>query len=254
MICKIEEMAEGRIKQTEAVRGSGKHFDPRPFVLVFRRLFPSREVPEFTIENYPYRDIKNTLRIRNGVFHVRVSDMLAGAPDSVVKALYEILLCRTFRIKEDSRTAVAYNSYLASEEFRDRCSTIADTGCHSERRKTGKRRKSTELRRRFDLINRDYFQGELEPLDLFWIDRRSTKILGQYVAHRDEILINSKLDHPLVPQSVIDFVLYHEMLHTVIQPRISKTGRKLVHHRSFRREERRFRNFKFANDFIRENF
>jgi len=247
-------MAEGRIKQTETMRGSSKRFDPRLFALVFRRLFPSREMPEFTIEHYPYRDIKNTLRIRNGVFHVRISDMLTEAPDSVQKALYEILLCRTFRIKEDSRSAVAYNGYLASEEFRDRCATIAETGCHLERRKTGTRRKSTELARRFDLINRDYFQGEIESLNLFWVDRRSTRILGQYIAHRDEILINSKLDHPLVPQSVIDFVLYHEMLHTVIQPRISHTGRKMVHHRSFRRAERRFRNFKFANEFIRENF
>lgn len=247
-------MARFRIRETEEISICGNGIDPALFTWTFRRLFPSRPLPQFHIEHYPYRDIKNTLRIRDGVFRIRVSDMLEDAPGSVMEALYEILLCKTLRIKADSRSAMIYNRYLASEEFKGRLADITGTGGAPVAKATGMRRQSPELTRRFDLLNREYFKGRIESPDLFWIDRKSARILGQYVSHRDEILINSKLDHPLVPQSVIDFILYHEMLHKVIAPRISRTGRKMVHHREFKKEERKFRNFKFANDFIRENF
>ncbi len=192
------------------------------------------------------------MRIRDQKYYIRISDMLKGAPDPVMASIYEILLCKTFRISSYHRANLVYNRYLASSELPALNSISISFSRNSI--PPDHRNKSSELERRFKHLKQRYFQGQIENLEIYWINRKSRRILGQYVPHRKEILINRILDHPLVPKSVIDFVLYHEMLHSVIQPRISKTGRKMVHHGEFKRKEKQFEGYLFADEFIRENF
>ena len=60
--------------------------------------------------------------------------------------------------------------------------------------------------------------------------------LGSYDASRDLVRIHSVLDQPAVPEYVVAFVIYHELLHAVIPSK--RVGRRLIHHGAeFRRRE-----------------
>ncbi|MFH1964065.1 MAG: SprT-like domain-containing protein [Acidobacteriota bacterium] len=226
--------------------------DWKIFPEVYRGLRETDSVPKSDIRYFTYRNIKNTLRIRGGIIHIRISHMLRGAPAKVMAAIYQILICRTFRISGYHQASLIYNSYISSREFLGR--KFVSRPCSSRMKKRNMAGRVADLGERFMHLNNHYFKGELRDLDLYWIERRSKRILGQFIPHRDEILINSNLDHPLVPVSVIDFILYHEMLHACLNPKISANGRKMVHHREFKRMERQFEGYRFANEFIKENF
>ena len=60
--------------------------------------------------------------------------------------------------------------------------------------------------------------------------------LGSYDASRDLVRIHSVLDQAAVPEHVVAFVIYHELLHAVIPSK--RVGRRLIHHGAdFRRRE-----------------
>ena len=47
-----------------------------------------------TVEFYPYKNMKNTIREKNGGYLVRLSDMLLDAPNEVKNSICCILLLR----------------------------------------------------------------------------------------------------------------------------------------------------------------
>lgn len=60
--------------------------------------------------------------------------------------------------------------------------------------------------------------------------------LGSYDASRDLVRIHSVLDQAAVPEWVVAFVVYHELLHAVVPSR--RVGKRLIHHGAeFRRRE-----------------
>ena len=60
--------------------------------------------------------------------------------------------------------------------------------------------------------------------------------LGSYDASRDLVRIHSVLDQAAVPEWVVAFVVYHELLHAVIPSK--RSGRRLIHHSAeFRKRE-----------------
>ncbi len=222
------------------------------FHKTYQRLRNTDSAPPCEIQFFRYKNIKNTLRVRDGLIRVRISHMLMQAPPEVIGAVFEILLCRTYRLRSYEEANLLYNHYINSPEF------LANTSLPDKQNrqilKLGTEGKTANLDQRFEHLNNQYFEGNLRSLSLNWTERKSRKILGQFIPHRDEILINSILDHPLVPVSVIDFILYHEMLHAFLDIKISATGRKLVHNPDFKQKERKFEGYKFASEFIRENF
>ena len=52
-------------------------------------------------------------------------------------------------------------------------------------------------------------------------------------------MLSISLDDPRVPSSLVDFVMYHELLHKK-HGAVLVNGRRLVHSPQFRAEERRF--------------
>ena len=54
-------------------------------------------MPEFRVEFYPFANVNNTIRLREAVIHVRISDLLEGAPESVLEAIAHILLAKLYR-------------------------------------------------------------------------------------------------------------------------------------------------------------
>ena len=62
------------------------------FQEAYRELRPRAPMPEIEVEFFAYVNINNTIRLRDGKLFVRLSDLLEGAPEAVLRAIAHILL------------------------------------------------------------------------------------------------------------------------------------------------------------------
>src|SRR3981189_2302913 len=102
-----------------------------------------------------------------------------------------------------------------------------------------------DLQRIFGDLNERYFRGRLRGYAVKWGRRRKHRpkdyfIFGTIQEEDRVIRINPSLDQPWVPSWFLRYVLYHEMLHSVVPEESAPGGRRLVHTEEFNRRERRF--------------
>lgn len=82
--------------------------------------------------------------------------------------------------------------------------------------------------------------------------RRSIK-MGVYFHDQKLIRIHPALDDEQVPRHFVELVVFHEMLHQTIPPRIDASGRRTVHSREFRAAERQFPGYERARSWEKAN-
>ena len=80
----------------------------------YQQLRPATVIPELKIEFFAFANVNNTIRLRSGRLLVRLSDLLEGAPDSVLRAIAHILLAKMYRQPIDRGQAARYRKYVAS--------------------------------------------------------------------------------------------------------------------------------------------
>lgn len=102
----------------------------------------------------------------------------------------------------------------------------------------------------FRKINLEYFDDQVDVSQVGWSLKRSKRMLGHYDPAHRAIIVSLSLDHPLVPQYVVEYVLYHEMLHVIFDDE-NGNGYRRIHHKGFRDAEKRFSRYAAAQSFIR---
>ena len=102
----------------------------------------------------------------------------------------------------------------------------------------------------FKKVNLEYFQGQLPQPRLIWSSRRAVRRLGYYHPEINTIAINKKLDNKKIPRVLVEYVLFHEMLHQNIGVK-TENGRRYAHTSSFKKEEKRFKYYKEAENLIK---
>lgn len=107
-----------------------------------------------------------------------------------------------------------------------------------------------DLQEVFLRINRDYFAGKLQPAGVYWTPRNGRRRTGYYNPLTGEVFISAALDQPEVPPYVVDFIMYHELLH-LEQDLAGKLGRgRRAHSAAFRRKEQAFPQFAQAERWL----
>jgi len=91
----------------------------------------------------------------------------------------------------------------------------------------------------FTRVNQGFFSANLAPPVLRWSTMASRRKLGHYKPLTDELQLSLILDRPDVPAEVLDFVMYHELLHKVFGVD-TKGGRRRSHTAVFRAAEARY--------------
>lgn len=198
-----------------------------------------REKP-FRVLFHPYAGIRSIIHDRRDHYEVRVSDVLREAPEEVHRGLAKLLvgkIDRRLRSRPDERAA--YTAWT-----RDPANMARHEASRRERGR-GKRIEPSkgrvhDLDLLFETINRDYFAGMLPKPTLGWSRRASRRLYGHHDPVHDAIVINRLLDHPRVPESVVADILHHEMLHVKHGVRMDAGGRRVMHPREFKNDERRF--------------
>jgi hypothetical protein len=118
--------------------------------------------------------------------------------------------------------------------------------------------KHFDLRQIFDALNERYFRGRLRGYKVVWGRRRKHRsreyfIFGTIQEEDRVIRINPLLDQLFVPLWFLRYVLYHEMLHSVVPDETGPGGRRRVHTEEFNRRERQFRGYRRARRWEEEN-
>ena len=96
-----------------------------------------------------------------------------------------------------------------------------------------------DLNDSFDRINAQYFHSQMQRPRLIWSRTFTHRKMGHYQHASDTVMISSSLDHPSVPASTLDFLMYHELLHKKHGIRW-KNGRGHVHTPAFYADERKY--------------
>jgi len=95
----------------------------------------------------------------------------------------------------------------------------------------------------FDVLNRGYFHGAIKSYIRWGRDASRTSYQTTRIDRDGNpfslITISGVYDSPHVPEFAIYGLVYHEMLHVAIPPRVVN-GRRVVHGRDFKEAERKF--------------
>src|SRR5213082_4081461 len=115
-----------------------------------------------------------------------------------------------------------------------------------------------DLRENFDRLNDRFFRGRLRGYKVMWGRRRKRRpreyfIFGTIQEEDRIIRINPALDQPFVPLWFLRYVLYHEMLHSVVPDETISRNRRRVHTEEFNRRERQFPDYRRARRWEDEN-
>ncbi len=196
---------------------------------------------------YPYRGLKHTIRLRDGVIFIRLSERLNAAPADVFRALFVILFANLFRYRLDPGWRRLYNAYAERLAPPPATSTPADLSHY-----TGRGR-YFDLDTLFDDLNRDFFNGKLPKPHLGWSRNNSTTRLGFYDADRKLIVVSQNLDGRKVPAYVVRYILYHEMLHVAI-PVERVNGRRRIHPPHFKALEQAYPDYERARQWLQKHF
>lgn len=217
------------------------------FQRMFTRLGCDGRPPHAHVEFYPYSSLVITLRRRHDTLFVRFSDLLRRAPVQVLESAAALLLARVYRRRGHRQLFEPYLAYARSQRTRERINQMR--GRRVRLRHTAPQGRHFDLTALFDRLNAKYFQGLLQRPHIGWSTRTWRRQFGCYDPGPNQILLNRRMDRPNIPQFVVEYVLYHEMLHVKHPTR--RSGCSLISHSpEFRAEEKLFEQFSPARKFL----
>jgi len=196
-------------------------------------LKPRTPLPILQTEFFPSVGANHSATLDKGTLRIRISDLFSDAPVEVLEALAAILLAKLYRKRVDPGHQRAYRRYTLSSEMIERSRlTRAERGRRS--RTTGPNGRLHDLNALFEHINALYFENDLRKPELSWTQKKARSTLGRYDFEQDVIFISRFLDSPDVPHYVVEYVMFHEMLHVKHGSQI-KGLKEIVHPQRFAR-------------------
>lgn len=210
----------------------------------------NRKTPEISVSFYPYIGINHTIRIRNGKVFVRLAELCRKMPLREQKSLAFILVAKLLRKKVPPAARKIYSSYVKSQEIQAK----ARENKKSKGKKiiTSAKGNFYDLDGIFEKVNQIYFKNSIPKPVLTWSARKTYRILGHHDSTHETIVISKSLDDKKVPKFVVEYVVFHEMLH-IFHPTRYENGRRYNHTPEFRRDERKFLYFTEAENWIEQN-
>ncbi len=194
----------------------------------FRQLYPEKRLrkqltlrysAKFNDFNATITDKSGTLA-RPGTITFSLSRKFEDVSDEIRIGVMQHLLNKLNKTKIDTVEIQLYNSFI--KKLADYVET--DDVDHV-------------LKRRFDQLNQEYFDGYMLTPNLVWGNETLTK-LGHYEYATDTISISTALKED---EELLDYVLFHEMLHKKHKFSERKGGYTRSHTKAFRDEEKQFR-------------
>lgn len=218
------------------------------FQETYRELRPRAPVPDLSIEFFAFANVNNTIRLREGRLLVRLSDLLEGAPESVLRSIAHILLAKMYRKPIERAYATRYRKYISSHDISSKAHLVRQM--RGRKRIASPRGHVYDLEAIFDDLNRRFFYGLLARPRMTWSQNHARNSLGHYDPAHNAIVISRVFDHPRVPRYAVEYIVYHEMLH-LKHPVKLRGSRRCVHSPAFQAEEKLFPDLDQAQQFLK---
>ncbi len=215
------------------------------------RIFDAKRKPaEIEVRFYPYIGINHTIRVREGKVFVRLAEICEAMPLTAQKALAFILVAKLLRKKIPPGAREIYSGFIKTQEMRDKA--LENKKTRGRKIISSAQGNYYDLDEIFDDLNETYFKSSLPKPVLTWSSRKTYRILGHHDSAHETVVVSCSLDDKKVPKYVVEFVVFHEMLH-IFHPTIHENGRRYNHTPVFRRNEKKFRYFEEAESWIEQN-
>ena len=218
------------------------------FQETFRDLRPRTPMPEIKVEFYAFANINNTIRLREGKLHVRLSDLLAGAPEPVLQAISHILLAKMYRKPIEREHNTRYRRHISSQAISRQAHLVQQL--RGRKHIASPQGHTYDLEAIFEQMNFRFFHGLMARPRMTWSRDHARHRLGHYDPAHNAIVVSRVFDHPRVPQCVVEYIVYHEMLH-LKHPVKLRGSRRCVHSAEFQKEEKLFPQLAQAKAFLR---
>lgn len=220
------------------------------YVEAFQKYDAKRSVPPIHVSFYPYIGINHTIRIRNGEIFVRIGDICSEMPMLSQKGLAYILVGKLLRKRIIDGADAIYEAYINSDHIQKKAAQ--DKKARGRKVVTTSKGEVYDLDEIFSDLNGRYFGGVMPKPMLTWSGRKTYHILGHHDATHNQITISMSLDSLETPRYVVEFVVFHEMLH-IAHPAKDINGRRYHHTAAFKRDEQRFAYYEKAERWITRN-
>ena len=193
----------------------------------FQQLFPEKEFQFSPIIKYSkaFNSYNANIRLSKlpfskNLIELRISHQWKGIDDEIKIGLIQSLLLKLFKEKKTTINIDLYNNFIKNIH-------IAIPKKHNH----------PILQESFNRVNNEYFFNLIEMSNLKF--NNAINKLGSYEYGTDTITISKYLSNE--PQEIIDYIMYHEMLHK--KHKFKNKNNKNYHHtKIFRQQEKKFKN------------
>ena len=209
---------------------------------------PRAPMPPIHLRFRRFTSLNTTIRLREGQIHVNLSDLLEGAPETVIRAIAHILLAKLYKKPIDAAHNARYKRFASSAAVTRQTELIRYA--RGSKRFFGPEGRFYNLDEVFDSLNTRFFGGLLGRPELTWSEHLARRSLGHYDAAHNTIVVSRVFDRPSSPRYAIEYLLYHEMLH-LKHPVRMRGLRRCVHSREFKADEAQFPQLAEAMAFIK---
>ncbi|ABJ75937.1 M48 family metallopeptidase [Leptospira borgpetersenii] len=222
--------------------------------LLEKRTFEFRKLPrgkllvgkKIEAKFFPYSNLGSSIRISSGKLEFKIHSFYLKSEPGNLEAVIDLLLYKLLKQPIPDELKSMIRKFYES---------------HTTQNRTNKNKKRIErspirnqkLRLILENINQSYLKIDLSDLEIFWGKSKSTTRLGHYDPTHKMIVINPILSLESVPNFVLEYIVFHELLH-VHFPIIRKKGRNVIHSREFKTFEKKFSDYKRANVWLKSEF
>jgi predicted metal-dependent hydrolase len=205
-------------------------------------------MPDLAVEFFAFVNINNTIRLREGKLFVRLSDLLEGAPEEVLRAIAHILLAKMYRKPIERGFATRYRRYISGQDITRKAHVVRQI--RGRKRIESAQGRTYNLETIFEELNQRFFFGLLARPQMTWSRDHARNRLGHYDPAHNAIVVSRVFDHPQVPPYAVEYIVYHEMLH-LKHPVKLRGSRRCVHSSGFQAEEKLFPHLDQAKAFLK---
>jgi len=160
-----------------------------------------------------FKGLKDTMvrsRRRDGHVELKVSDIFEGAPPEVMNGLANMIFSQLYRKKRGRYTKEILDWMMSDDFVRSKQPIFLKRSRNLTRSAAGEHIDLDDSYERLidlGLVDRD---GNIV---ISWTKRDNAKKIGYCSFFMRVVVISSILDSPDTPPFVIDYILYHELLH-----------------------------------------
>jgi hypothetical protein len=219
------------------------------FTRVFTELKPRTAVPAVRLKFCKFANANSSVRWDASGLEFRITDVLEGAPATILESLAHILMSKLLRRSSPRTHAERYRRYLNRKEMRRSLQLVKQA--RGRKFVSGPRGATYDMEEIFDSLNQAHFHGLMAQPLLGWSRRPSRVMLGHYDPSHNAIILSKLLDSPRVPRLAVEYILFHEMLHLRF-PVEHRGARRCVHTREFKDAEKQFPRLKEAKQLLKD--